>query len=312
MNLKLLMTIAAAQLMAVSSAVMAQSAPIDVRLKQPLPVIEYQPFSGKSGKQLLQIEFTPVPDFSDIEGVAENDSIQQPRRVSLRIRPSILGAFAARGESDQLPISLRLNSRKGQFDFFDNEYRHNFTVMPFSNETTTVDYEVYVTPGIFAVAGLYKLPLYVGIVDVATQAPLTDLIAVDVHVLVRPRLQVNIAGTRSSAGPGIKIPMIDFAELETGESQRVFIQLRGNAPATITVSSENNGRLKGSEPATFIDYSVTVDNISSDLSQPLSIKRPVIRSLSGASYPMQVKVGNVEGAFAGIYEDMITVEVRPQ
>ncbi len=310
MNLKNIINLLIASLLVLSySAVVAQVPPIDVRLK-PLPTINYQPFSGRSAEQLLQVEFIVIPEVTEQE--AESTQTPEPRRVSLRIRPSEIGPFVASGESGQLPISVRPVQKNGKFDFFDNEYRHDFTVTPFSNKIETVRYQVYVNSGVFAVAGRYTLPLYVGIVDVVTQAPLTDLTAVNVEVLVKPKLQVNIAGTRTAKGPGGKIPKIDFGELESGETQRVFIQLRGNAPATIRVSSENGGIMKGSETDTSVNYSVVVDKVRSELDMPLNLNRPVSKSLKGVSYPMQVIVGDVNGAFAGTYEDMITVEVRPQ
>lgn len=292
-----------------SRTLLAQVPPIDVQLKS-LPIINYQPFSGRPAEQLLRVEFVVIPDPSADE--LDSEKGIKPRRVSLRIRPSQLGPFVASGESGQIPIRVRPTQEKGKFDFFDNEYRHDFTVTPFSNEIETISYQVYVNSGVFAVAGRYKLPLYVGIVDSLTQEPLTDLLSVNVDVVVEPKLQINIAGTRTAKGPGGKIPKIDFGELETGENRRVFIQLRGNAPATILVSSENSGVLKGSEPETSVNYSVVVDKVRSELDKPLKLSRPVTKSLKGASYPMQVIVGDVNGAFAGVYEDMITVEVMPQ
>ena len=310
MSLKIVIISLAVSILALCCSITsAQVPPIDVRLK-PLPVINYQPFSGRTAEQLLRVEFVVIPDVSEQD--VESEQTLDPRRVSLRIRPSEIGPFAASGESGQLPIRVRPLEAKGSFDFFDNEYRHDFTVVPFSNEIETISYQIYINPGLYAVAGRYNLPLYVGIVDVVTQEPLTDLIAVNVDVLVEPKLQVNIAGTSTAKGPGSKIPKIDFGELETGEMRRVFIQLRGNAPATIRVSSENAGVMKGSEPKTSVNYSVVVDKVRSELDKPLTLNRPVPKSLKGTSYPMQVIVGDVEGAFAGIYEDMITVEVRPQ
>ena len=70
--------------------------------------------------------------------------------------------------------------------------------------------------------------------------------------------------------------------------------------------------MKGSETDTSVNYSVVVDKVRSELDMPLNLNRPVSKSLKGVSYPMQVIVGDVNGAFAGTYEDMITVEVRPQ
>lgn len=93
----------------------------------------------------------------------------------------------------------------------------------------------------------------------------------------------------------------------------MFIQVRGNAPANIKVSSENDGRMKHEEREdTYVDYSVVVDGESSTLESPLELQRIVASDLEGSAYPMTVTIGNVDSSYAGAYQDLITIDVSPQ
>ncbi len=296
-----------------SAKVWSQAPPIEIRIPDNTATIEYKPFSGIPANETLKLEFAVVPDFGEqSSGPLKAD--QERRLVSVRIRPSVLGPFAAIGEGNKkLPITVNPKSNSGRFNYFNDEYRHDFHIKPFSGESQMIEYRLSIPPSIFATAGLYELPLYIGVVDVKTGAPLSDLLELQVSVIVEPRLQVNIAGAQSISQSGAHMSTIDFGELQTGESRRVFIQVRGNAPAVINISSENEGKLQAPDDADMkINYSVLVDNEASELATPLSINRSVAQSLRGSSYPMTVKVGEVEGAFSGAYQDIITVEVRPQ
>jgi len=286
----------------------SQVPPIDLTLSSS-QIIEYQPFSGKPAAQLLNVTMFIAPDFNQ----QDVDTATKPsKQVSLIVRPSRLGNFFAVNDNGKLPIGIRPTSKTGTFDLFNNEYRHNFSKTPVGGETLNFEYQVFINAGIYASPGSYRLPLYVGLLNTVTKEPLSDLVAYDVEVFVKPKLQVNIAGTRTQKGAASKTPMIDFGKLESGESQQVFIQLRGNAPANITISSENKGLMAGSSKDTFVDYSITVGKTASELEQPLNINRQVSANLKGSSYPMKIIVGDVRGAFSGTYRDRITVEVRPQ
>lgn len=300
--------------LAFSTQAWAQSPPIEIRTSTKNPIIEYKPFSGTTASQQFSLEFVVIPDF-DENTTTPLRAEQERRLVSVRIRPSVLGPFSARGESSEIPITVSQKQRGGRFNYFDDEYRHDFYIKPFSGDVQSLDYLFNIAPSIFATAGDYTLPLYISVVDVETGEPLSDLLAMNVGVIVEPKLQVNVAGTQSQkrTKSGSRMPSIDFGELESGESRRVFVQVRGNAPALITVSSENKGTLQApDDPDMKVNYSIRLDNEPSSLNAPLTIHRPVAPNLRGSSYPMVVTVGDVAGAFSGAYQDIIMIEVRPQ
>ena len=212
-----------------------------------------------------------------------------------------------------LPIAFENNNGNGRLNLFNGEYQYDFNVNQQSGSSIQLDFTASVPASIFAAAGLYVLGLEIDLVDAASGEPVASTQLFDFQVLVEPKLQTNLAGTRSAGVDGVKLSVIDFGELKTGMSERIFIQIRGNAPAKITVSSENKGRLLMEKTThDFIDYSVSVDGESSTLEAPLNLRRPVTQDLRGTSYPMDVKIGNVEGAFAGVYRDVISIEVQPQ
>ena len=217
-----------------------------------------------------------------------------------------------------LPISLTSNSQGGRLRLINNEYRHNFVLNRGRGAEIELDYSVNVPASIFAVAAEYNLSLEVDLLDFSSKQEIAATQTIELRAEVNPRLQVNIAGTNSANRSTAALSTVDFGALETSETRQIFVQLRGNVPAIIGIRSENNGRLllqeKGSKGSggDYINYSVNVDGVSSELKSALSLRRRAALDLRGSSYPMIIKIGDVEGAFAGRYKDVITIEVRPQ
>ena len=271
--------------------------------------IVYEPFSGLPASSGLRVSLAlSDPSDSDIDEQTGTEEIR------LRIRPTNNTAFVATNTTKTiLPITFTSNTRGARLSLFNNEYHHDFTLRGSSGRSLSLDYLASIPASIFAVSGLYNLSLEVDLLDLSTGVPLTSTEVVDLQVLVKSKLQVNIAGARSAAVNGVKLTTIEFDELTTDESSRVFIQVRGNTPALITVSSENSGRLllRDSEDI-YIDYKVSVDGEVSNLERPLKLRRLLAQDLRGTAYPMTLTVGQVEGAFSGSYQDILTVEVRPQ
>jgi len=269
------------------------------------PQLSYQPFSGLAASEVLQVELNLPDSFDELGGGQKN--------LRFRIRPALGGAFVATNNAQRkLPISLQANNSGRRLRDFNNEYYSDFSIDERSEKNMFLEFLVVIAPSIYAPPGLYNLKLELDLLETPSNIQLTSPQIIELDVLVGARLQTNIAGTRSSAS-GVKLSTIDFDTLETGESRQVFIQIRGNAPANITISSENRGRLRMEKTDnSFIPYSVEVDGENSTLEAPLNLQRPVAQNLRGSAYPMTVKIGDVNGAFAGQYQDVLTVEVRPQ
>lgn len=273
--------------------------------------ILYEPFSGQPASEFFQVRIDISSEQNSEIGVT---STSNNDRTRLRIRPTANSSFNAQNDDrTALPIVLENNNDGGRLNFVNREYRYDFNLNQQTNSVIDLDFIASVAPSIFATPGVYVLALDIDLIDAISGEELVSGQLLELEILVEAKLQTNIAGTRSAAVDGVKLSMIDFGILETGESERVFIQIRGNARASITVSSENNGRLLLEQTSNnYIGYSVSVDGEMSTLETPLNLRRGVAQDLRGSSYPMDITIGDVKGAFAGLYKDLITVEVTPQ
>ncbi|MDJ0978568.1 MAG: hypothetical protein QNI87_08525 [Erythrobacter sp.] len=110
---------------------------------------------------------------------------------------------------------------------------------------------------------------------------------------------------------GLDTLLLDFAELETGDRQRFYLQTRANSPITITMTSTNGGQLKNlSGPGeAAIDYALSVDGTAVDLRQPYTMFQPFIEP-AGEVYRGEVVIGSTASAAAGQYRDEILVRVE--
>ncbi len=107
---------------------------------------------------------------------------------------------------------------------------------------------------------------------------------------------------------------LDFGVLELGESLGFDLMVRSNAGYTVTMVSENQGRLKleGAQARdnTTVAYALTVDGLVQDLSgtQPVEVASGVgVTEVGGVRHPVNVTIGSVSGKIAGSYEDNITI-----
>jgi hypothetical protein len=88
--------------------------------------------------------------------------------------------------------------------------------------------------------------------------------------------------------------------------------VRANTTVAIELASENQGVLKldGAPDAAPIVYALTFDGERGAGSSWRTSRTPPL-TLTGASYPIDVQIGAVEGHFAGRYRDTVTITVVP-
>ena len=80
----------------------------------------------------------------------------------------------------------------------------------------------------------------------------------------------------------------------------------------MTIRSENAGQLvREPDVGRSLSYSLMVDGSAVDLSASVAISVNPTGSLSGESLPVDIKIGDVSGAFAGRYTDVISFEISP-
>ena len=280
---------------------------------------EYEPFSGQPSSRSWTLEISALNQ-DDNDGSDDDPDNQvgqngpSPQRLLLRYRTSELQDFRLISDSGALPLEfLRANQSDTILTRLTNEYQQEVLFDPTNESQVELDLLFRIPASVYAEAGQFTLRLDVEIFDADSLESVSDVFQLSLDANVEKRLQTNIAGTRGSYEDGVTFSVIDFEKLTTNESRRVFIQVRGNAPANIKVSSENDGRMKHEEREdTYVDYSVVVDGESSTLESPLELQRIVASDLEGSAYPMTVTIGNVDSSYAGAYQDLITIDVSPQ
>lgn len=101
---------------------------------------------------------------------------------------------------------------------------------------------------------------------------------------------------------------MDFGELETGEAQTAYVQVRSNGAYTLTLESENDGALLHEKSVAVISYAGALDGAVVDLS---SIGRTTgaPTDLRGRQHALRIRIGDVTQKPAGAYADEITVTV---
>jgi len=289
------------------SEIHAQS-PFEISIETVSKIV-YEPFSGLPSNQEFKITLEPSDSASDFLSGQGGES---NRRLRLRIRPSNKGDFQAQGRRQDLTTRFSSNNQRGRFRRVNDEYRQNFRVRNNNIRTKTFALTFSVVASQYADPGTYRLPLDIDLIDIASEEILNESKYI-IEITVGKKLQTNIAGANTNQDSNSRFAVVNFGVLKTGDSRRISIQIRGNTLADINLSSENNGRLIHTrESDLFVNYSVNVDGVSSELESPLNIIRSIDKTLRGTAYPMDIIIGNVEDKFAGKYRDIITVEVRPK
>lgn len=128
---------------------------------------------------------------------------------------------------------------------------------------------------------------------------------------VSARVLMSISGVRW--GPrGLAPAGIDFGQLETGETGRVFVNVWANSSVTVMLSSQNGGRMLNLENPALpgIDYAARFDGAAVSLASGAILQRAPPLRTEGASYELAITVGDVSNRYAGRYQDIISVTVN--
>jgi len=174
-----------------------------------------------------------------------------------------------------------------------------------------IELGVRLEPGAFPRPGNYAEELLLRLRDRATGRILDDELRTRLVVEVVPRAQVNVAGSRGRYGTTPSLDIIDLGRLETGLEREVYVQIRANNAYDISVESENQWQLRLVDRPGLpgVPYTITLDGHTTRSGGPLRLQRPRPRSAAGEVLPMRVRIGEVEGRFAGKYRDVVHVSV---
>lgn len=127
-----------------------------------------------------------------------------------------------------------------------------------------------------------------------------------------PRAQMNIVGAAGTFGEGASVTRVDFGVLETGAQRRVFLQVRANGRARLSIASANGGYLMRTDHAANeagVPYQAAFDGRAVDLARGWAEEFEPPASLAGASLPLDLTLGTVGPRPAGRYSDLLTIEL---
>ena len=271
--------------------------------------IAYEPFSGLPATQKLAITLS-----SNVDQTSESrEPISAEKRLKLIISPTDNNDFLAKGNQQNLLLELIANNQQGRFRRIENMYQQTLRpINPNNIRESEIELTISIPESQYADAGSYRLPLDIELIDMDSGEVLNEEQLV-IEISVAKKVYANIAGAHTNRNSSSRFAVVNFGVLKTNDSRRVSIQVRGNSLTEVKIKSENQGRLvHQKDPDLFVNYSVNVDGIASELDKPLRITRQVGKTLNGVAYPMDIIIGDAENKFSGKYRDIITVEVRPK
>jgi hypothetical protein len=161
-------------------------------------------------------------------------------------------------------------------------------------------------------AGRHEADLTVGIRgDGNAPVPVSSL-PLRVILFVQPRAQMNIVGTAGTFGKGASVAQVDFGEIASNSNRRVLLQVRANTTARLSIDSANGGQLLregGANDEVGVAYSAQLSEAQVDLTKHWELIFQPPRSLAGTSLPLDLTIGTVAAERAGIYSDVLTIEL---
>lgn len=174
-----------------------------------------------------------------------------------------------------------------------------------------VPFVLRIPAGRVVTPGSYLSEMEVDVRQQDRRLPQTRTLTLDAEVAARAQMSVSGTSAPGRGSIGMAPPAIDFGTLETGENRTVFVNLWSNASVRVRLESQNRGVMRHVEQKDLppISYGVTFDNAPQSLAGPVQVQRSPPMSMSGASYPLTIVVGDVSGRYSGKYSDVITISI---
>ena len=113
-------------------------------------------------------------------------------------------------------------------------------LLPGASQMVTLDF--FTDQSISVPAGTYRKDIKIGVRLAGAIEPLDEFVT-DLTLIFASQAQINIAGADGIFDKATYADSIDFGEAEVGKSRRVFVQTHANAVATMTLESENGGKM---------------------------------------------------------------------
>ena len=182
-----------------------------------------------------------------------------------------------------------------------------------SDGQTRLDLYALIPGGQVARPGYYDTSIVVQLVG-GEQVLDEQVLQLGIHVL--PQVNIGVAGSAGAGFSNAGGATLDFGSLETGLERSVYLFVQSNGAYLMNLSSQNGGRMmrvgggSGGGGRDWIDYLAWLDSRRLDLRTPYSFQPPLQRGrFEQRPFELRVRIGEVAGATAGEYRDVITVEV---
>lgn len=158
----------------------------------------------------------------------------------------------------------------------------------------------------------FDVSAYEGTDPVAFATPMTTS-PVTVTATLPKIVQISIGNAGDGFDPGTADSTIAFGALSSGMIAQRELKVRTNAGYSVSFTSANQGKMAHTDPlvTTEVPYTVSVNAVPLDLSggAATAATQAGQTSIEGNQNPIMVRIGNLDGALSGAYEDTITITV---
>jgi hypothetical protein len=166
-----------------------------------------------------------------------------------------------------------------------------------------------ILPGLLMRPGPYRDRLTLQLLDNERHL---DSREIGAEVSVASQATIAAAGNQFGGFSVARGAAMDFGVLEQGKEREAFLFVRSNSSHVLRLRSDHGGvmrRQSGSASQdNSISYQVGLDGVVLDLKQPVTVRgRDEVRP--EVPHTLRARIGQVEGKQAGVYLDVITVEV---
>ena len=264
--------------------------------RQLAPVIDYDAFDLALATATVDWSVENRADAPCQVLVGVRDLADQPP-------PFVVGASGA-------PVTVTLADAQPAASQSTEAGSYLVTVGP--NASRALQLDLAVPQGRVIEAGSYDQPFRI-VFETTGGEQLAGPVEGTIRLAVPPRAQVNVAGADGRFGEAGFLDEVVFDDPRRGDRRRVFVQVRSNANATVTLSSRNGGVMVNEEAeGSAIAWSAEVSGVPLDLSAPSVVATTGPTQRRGASLPLDIVVGEATRRFAGTYTDLVTVTVTTE
>lgn len=124
-------------------------------------------------------------------------------------------------------------------------------------------------------------------------------------------IDVSLVSTGSPFSVTDTAQNIDFGKLSEGATSGFDIVLLYNAGYSVSVSSNNNGKMRHTKGKKFVPYSLSIDGTPVALTNSATIVKSAsgISAPNGTRLPITIKIGSLIDTTPGTYTDTVMVDV---